>query len=213
MAGFSFWAKWRIVDGDFYRERKGTMSREFIRFILGGRLRLTAIACGDVPTDRERFSRFERRVVFAHAPGKHDPDGMSKTVVVARFEKLVSGEFGLKRKDRAYFDLSLRKWFAITEDGEEIVFRAELVGQFYLTERERMEKFGFVIAGKDIWRILFRVLYKNRKDLFCQPPAILHVLDKRGAALDAYAREMLSEQHDWFAPEERALIEEYLGTR
>ena len=180
-----------------------------IASIIGGTLRLTAVAYDGKPIHRGKFSRFERRVTHVHTSRRHDPDNM----IVIRFNKIVLSEFNLKQRDRVYFDPSARVWFAIMGDGKEIIFSPELVGALYLTDREYLERLNFVIAGKDVRRVLFRVLYDNRKDMLREPLTLAYAVDKKGVALDTYAKEMMGEHADWFTPEERDLINAYLGTR
>ena len=174
--------------------------------IVGGRIQFTAMRCGDVGV---HISRFERRAVRIHPPEDLDPEG----VVVIRLEKPAPVEYNLKRRGRVYFNHTAQKWFAHTKDNQEIVFLPELVGVRYLTNREWMEKFGFVIAGEDVRSILFRVLYDNRKDLLQPPLTLTGEVNKKGDVLCAYAKELWEEHADWFTPEERDLINEYLGTR
>ena len=60
---------------------------------------------------------------------------------------------------------------------------------------------------------LFRVLHENKKNLLQQPLAITQTVNKKGDELCEYAHTMIEEHNDWFTPEERDLINEYLGTR
>ena len=185
------------------------MIREIARFIVGGRMRFTAVACDGVAIGQEEFSRFEGRVAQVHTPGKRDPE---ETVVV-RLEKPIPDKYNFKRRGRIYMYPSSRKWFALTKDDKEVIFRPELVGVCYIAERHRMEKFGFVIAGEDIRRALFRALYDSEKDRERQPLTIMQAVDKKGDKLCAYTQSVLTEHGEWFTPEERTLIEEYLRTR
>jgi len=75
----------------------------------------------------------------------------------------------------------------------------------YQHNRDELERFGFVIAGHDLRHVLFHVLYENRKDLLQQPFAIAQAVCKKGDELCEYAKTMLVEHNDWFAPEERWL--------
>ena len=180
--------------------------------LVGGRVRLTSIRYGDVPIDPGKFFRFERRVAHVQMPGKHDPEG----VIVVRLEKLAPAEYELVRRDRVYFESETRKWFAPTKDNTEIIFRPELVGAFYLTERAWMADFGFVIAGHDVRKVMFLAFYRQREEkrgLFKEPFAIINAVNEKGGALVVCARQLLQEHPEWFTPEEGRLIKEYLGAR
>jgi len=185
------------------------MIKAITRVTVGGRVRLTVISDNEVSATRKEPSRFEFRGEQVHVAGKHDPDG----VIVIRFEKLAPAEYNLKRQDRVYFDAHMRKWFAVAKDDREVIFTPELVGVLYQHNRDELERFGFVIAGHDLRHVLFHVLYENRKDLLQQPFAIAQAVCKKGDELCEYAKTMLVEHNDWFAPEERDLINEYLRTR
>lgn len=185
------------------------MIRELERFIVGGRARFTAEKCDGTTTGEKEPSRFEGRVAQVHTPGKRDPEG----TIVVRLEKPIPDEYNFKRRGRIYLNPSSRKWFALTKDEKEIVFRPELVGVCYIAERYRMEKFGFVIAGEDIRHVLFRALYESGKDKERQPLTIMQAVDKKGGELCAYAQSMLAGHGEWFTPEEHTLVEEYLRTR
>lgn len=56
----------------------------------------------------------------------------------------------------------------------------------------------FAIAGADVRRVLFRALYDNQKDILRQPLALVQLVDKKGAALIAYAEELLQKNTEWF---------------
>lgn len=182
--------------------------KELAIYIIGGRLRLTAAICDGIAIDHEKLSRFERRVVQVHAPGKRDPEG----VIAIRLEKPAPPECNLRRSDRVYVEPSTHEWFALTKDEKKIIFRPELIGVSYPTKRECMEKFGFAIAGEDVRCILFRALY-DHGDMPREPLTLIQAVNKKGAVLDAYAKELLEKHTDWFTLEEHNLINEYLGTR
>lgn len=176
---------------------------------MDGRVRFTAEKCNGITTGERELSRFEGRVVQVHTPGKRDPEG----TIVVRLEKPAPVEYDLSRRGRIYFDHTMQKWYALTRNDQKVIFLPELVGVRYIAKRDMMQKFGFVIAGEDIRRILFHVLFENRKDLLRVPLTIVNTVQKKGQELDTLARDMLATYAEWFTPEETALITDYLGTR
>ena len=180
--------------------------KRLAQLIIGGRIKCTA------HDDVQRAHRFEVRIEGVYPPQQkpYDPPGM---IVVRLAGKGIPDWYRPHHRHRLYFDPATTRWLICAEDGSEITLVPELVGAYWLIFREKLEAFGFVVQGEDIRRISFRALYDNRKDLLQPPLTLTGEVNKKGDVLCAYAKELWEEHADWFTPEERDLINEYLGTR